>query len=699
MSERDGLNVMLRRDATVELDAASVDAEARTVSATLSTEAPVDRWFGAEILEHSKEAVDTSRAARGLPLLFAHRSTMPLGNVRDLAVVDGKLKGTLHFNASRLAEDIWPQVRDGFLSSVSIGYQVRKWEEDVDTETRTAKRWTLFEASVVTIPADLDAEIASDARALHEELPALQRLLATLRAQESEAFAVTLFDQLRGASAAGTHEDETMPPESPDPTVVDLQTVTHARESGISIGMQRERERRAGIEALFAMPRYQGPEFRSLCDDLINTGHSIEAARSKLLEALGTGSFSVSGPAAPAPDDAQRGEHISQGRDQRDKFLDGATEALMVRSGLQRDKAAVASARKGELFGLSLSELAREHLRRGNADLAGLSREQIIGECFVPGTYGIRAATSGSLTASDFKNLLSNVQAKAALIGFEETEETWGAWCRRGRLDDYKEASRVGMSNLAGLRPVGDVGGYEVLAFSDLGEKIRIARYGGIVPISREAIVNDDLDMLSRLPRLAGRAAAATVGDLAYGVLTTNPDMNEDATALFHADHSNYFDSTAGGAPSVALLTTMNTALRLQRSPKPNSDDAELGRVLNIRGRFLLVPVALEVPAMNLVANEFDPDATAGTLKKNPFQSRYEVVADPRLDAEPLAWYVAADPDMHDTVEIAFLDGNEAPMIEESSPWRQDGVEMKVRLEVGAAPLGWRGLQKNKGES
>ncbi|HDY6498146.1 TPA: Clp protease ClpP, partial [Pseudomonas aeruginosa] len=71
-----------------------------------------------------------------------------------------------------------------------------------------------------------------------------------------------------------------------------------------------------------------------------------------------------------------------------------------------------------------------------------------------------------------------------------------------------------------------------------------LATYGELFSITRQAIINDDLQMLSDIPFKLGQAAKATIGDLVYAVLTGNPAMS-DGKALFHADHSNLLTGAA----------------------------------------------------------------------------------------------------------------------------------------------------------
>jgi len=89
-----------RFEREASLSIREANAETRTVPASLSSEAPVARWFGMEVLSHEKDAVDLSRAAEGLPLLFGHSHDQPIGIVDNVRLKDGKLRGLLRFSSA-----------------------------------------------------------------------------------------------------------------------------------------------------------------------------------------------------------------------------------------------------------------------------------------------------------------------------------------------------------------------------------------------------------------------------------------------------------------------------------------------------------------------------------------------------------------------------------------------------------------------
>ncbi|MOA37123.1 hypothetical protein D3C78_1586960 [compost metagenome] len=110
--------------------------------------------------------------------------------------------------------------------------------------------------------------------------------------------------------------------------------------------------------------------------------------------------------------------------------------------------------------------------------------------------------------------------------------------------------------------------------------------------------------------------------------------------------------------------------------------------------KYMLVPVALRSTANALVTAEFDP-ANANAKVPNPVRGLVEVISDARLDKQSkLNTYFAADPGIHDTIEVAYLDGNEQPYMEQQQGFTVDGATFKVRMDAGVAPMSWRTINK-----
>lgn len=126
---------------------------------SISSEYPVERWFGTEILDHSPEAIDLSRAKQGLSFLDSHDYKSIIGIVEQVKVGDDKkLRGVLRFSRNAPAQQVKTDIQDKIRRFVSVGYQVREYvlEKSSETEgdTYRATKWAPMEASSVGVPAD-----------------------------------------------------------------------------------------------------------------------------------------------------------------------------------------------------------------------------------------------------------------------------------------------------------------------------------------------------------------------------------------------------------------------------------------------------------------------------------------------------------------------------------------------------------------
>ena len=151
----------------MELSAKAVDEESRRVKMAVSSEEPVQRSFGMEVLEHSEEAIDLSFLNSGrAPLLLDHDPERQIGVVESVDL-DGsarRLRATVRFGKGALAREAFDDVVDGIKANVSIGYAINKLERK-DKETFVAKSWRPVEASLVSIPADASVGVGRSSSA------------------------------------------------------------------------------------------------------------------------------------------------------------------------------------------------------------------------------------------------------------------------------------------------------------------------------------------------------------------------------------------------------------------------------------------------------------------------------------------------------------------------------------------------------
>jgi hypothetical protein len=289
----------------------------------------------------------------------------------------------------------------------------------------------------------------------------------------------------------------------------------------------------------------------------------------------------------------------------------------------------------------------------------------------------------GYHTTSDFAFLLADVANKTVRKAYEEAPQTFKTIARQVNLPDFKPVYRTQMGDAPALLEVKEHGEFKRGTIGEGRETYQLATYGRVFAITRKALVNDDADAFGRVPTMFGRAARNLESDLVWDQITSNPNMG-DGNALFSAAHLNY--DASGDVIDVDSLGAARAAMRQQVSLD--------GERLNIAPRYLMVGTALETRADAVVT----PITPATFNAVNPFSGKLVVIAEPRLDNEPLAWYLAADPAQIDIIEFGYLEGEEGPTIETRIGFDVDGIEIKCREDFAAKVLDWRGLYKNAGD-
>ena len=165
-TERKILTTTLRRIAY--FDRETVDFKNRTVSLAFSSEAPVDRWFGSEILDHSKKSVRLDRLKSTGPLLLNHDSREHIGTVESATIGKDRIgRAVVRFGQGPERDAILTDIEDGIRKCVSVGYRIHrmKLEESGDDETDVyrATDWEPYEVSLVS-------RFGPDSRSPHQTL-------------------------------------------------------------------------------------------------------------------------------------------------------------------------------------------------------------------------------------------------------------------------------------------------------------------------------------------------------------------------------------------------------------------------------------------------------------------------------------------------------------------------------------------------
>ncbi|KRB18643.1 ClpP-like prohead protease/major capsid protein fusion protein [Rhizobacter sp. Root16D2] len=444
------------------------------------------------------------------------------------------------------------------------------------------------------------------------------------------------------------------PTTSPAITAVPVDALAH--QEAVQAAARAENQRQSSIRAAF-QPYLHVTDAPSIMNAaLADMNCNVVQAKARMLDAMARGVEPVTGG------------YLVTVEDETDRRRAGMAAALEIRAGLAKNDTS------NPWRGHSLTEMARASLQAHGVKHAGTDRMSLIALAFTH-------------SSGDFPLLLANVAQKAMLKGYDEAEETFQLWTTKGTLPDFKPMSMVDIGSFPALRQVPEGGEYKYISIGERAETRVLGTYGEIFKITRQAVINDDLDAFTRIPRKMGRAAIRTVGNLAYAVLTGNAPMS-DGKALFHADHGNLVDLTA---ITTAAVDAMRVAMARQK------DVGQTSGALNIRLAKLLVPVSLQGTANVVRDSEYEVGAAAkNNTVPNSVRGTFEVISDARLDDNsPTRWYGVADQGMHDVVTVDYLDGNEAPTMEQQQGWSVDGVEFKVRIDASAKALDWKTLQRN----
>ena len=129
------------------------NVKSRTFEFPFSSEYPVKRYFGNEVLSHDEGAADLSRLNDGGAVLFNHNMDKPIGVVESAYIGEDKRGyAKIRFSRSKFASEILDDVKDGIIRGISFGYSINDMDET--TDGMLARSWSVHELSVVTVPAD-----------------------------------------------------------------------------------------------------------------------------------------------------------------------------------------------------------------------------------------------------------------------------------------------------------------------------------------------------------------------------------------------------------------------------------------------------------------------------------------------------------------------------------------------------------------
>jgi hypothetical protein len=619
---------------------APADRDDRTATLTWYTGASVRRYDarGPFDMRFSMEpgAIRMGRLASGAaPLLNSHRDFTVddvIGVIARAWVENGQGKATVRFSKRADVDPVWQDVQDGILRNASMGVAIHA-VEDV-TPQGAAMRQVLV--------TDWEPEEVSLVPIGADPGAGFKFERAT-GPQEQKMDETIVEAGLAGAKSNATGEE--------------------ARDE-LTINLDAERQaaalaERARIREIEKVGRTLNVDARLVAQH-VEAGTSIEEFRKLALDKR-------------AEEDERnpiRSAAAVVTRDESDTRRAGIMAALLhrydpavfpLKDDLGRDWA-----------GQTLLDLAKECLETSGTRTKRLPRHEI---------------AKLALSTSDFPSILADVANKTLRQAYEAYPRTFLPFSRRRSAVDFKNINAVQLGEAPSLIKVNEKGEFTHGSIAESKETYKLATYGRIVSITRQTIINDDLSAFTRIPAGFGVAAATLESDTVWGIITSNSAMG-DGVALFHANHANLNTGTG----SALALTGLGAGMAAMAKQKGLDGIT----VLNVQPRYLVVPVALQLAAFQMIAPNLAPAKSADLVPD--YIRALTPIAEPRLDAaSTTAWYLFASPDQIDTIEYAYLEGQDGVYIETRQGFDVDGVEIKARLDFGAKAIDWRGLQKNVG--
>jgi hypothetical protein len=655
---------------------ATLDEKARSVDATIATEAPVEvyDWGRGEIVrEILLMAGAEIPPSRQVPMLDAHDRwsgcSGVIGSTRDLRVEGPALVGRNVYADTDPADAVWRLVRAGHITDNSIGYRVRAatviepgqsatingttYSAPANQALRLATAWRLAENSNCPIGADPLAKMRAAAQP--GPVPAA--------APAAAALTLSLTQPLTQGSR--TMEAPTPQPAAPPPAPV-IDTEARAQLEALRQDLANSRR----VETIRAECAQHGLP-QDQIEKLIKDNATVELARGACLDHLRAARPQPGAPSLNllAPD--LKREDIAA--------------ALVLRAGQRAlaEKhfgAKVCEIAERHCRNLTLMDATRQALSLANVDVRGLDTDETIRAGFSTGTLPY---------------ILGNAAHKFLLEGFGSQPATWRRIARIIAVADFKAQELLRMQDAGDLEEVPGEGEVPYSTRSEDREQLKARTYAKNFGVSRQDIINDDLGVFTDVPRLHGVRAAKRISKLTWAHVMSNPTMN-DGVAFFHSTHSNLNTSHAL-APD-----TLATAIKgFRNQTDRNGDPCDVGPAV------LAVPSTLEELGRQLCLSDIilPYGGTSGTTRK-PVKNVWAdgslaCLVEPRLETAAYtgyatdAWYLFADPAELAAIVVGFLNGREEPVIERFDMGADRfGVVFRVAIDAGVRVAEYRAASK-----
>lgn len=371
----------------------------------------------------------------------------------------------------------------------------------------------------------------------------------------------------------------------------------------------------------------------------------------------------------------------------------GRRPIIRAAAGFSHDDSAVMTRRAAEALaadaaGVPITDEGANRFR--GMGFRGLARAALAGESGA--SYMSDAAAfdtvmtrSASHATADFPNALLGAGARIVAHAYGEAaspiERNLVVY---GTAPDFRPVTEVGLSGLPNLQPISENGEIAHVTAAEAATSWKLGTYAAALNVSRQMLVNDDLNLFGQIAAELGRAARRTETSAIVALLAdgagAGPLMG-DGVALFHASHGNV--AASGAAVTEASLQAGLLAIQAQTGLG--------GEVIGLRANYLLVAPAQEIAARKVLAAVTPAKASDA----NPLAGVVDVLVDARLSG--LRWYLFCAPASAPVLKVGRLAGQSGPVVQQQERWSGLGTSYRVFTDFGVTAVDHRGAYTNAG--
>ncbi|MFA0690620.1 ClpP-like prohead protease/major capsid protein fusion protein [Vibrio splendidus] len=474
-------------------------------------------------------------------------------------------------------------------------------------------------------------QVDGDALKAFKNLPeSLSNQLNALGSESSEPEPVNHSSSTPPLTQAPTNQEPEQVTDMPQPNKTELQNA-----------VKQENQRQAKIRELCALHSV-GEELKN---EMLNDADcSVESASAKILSNLG--SQSANGQQEPTAAVSPTIIHAGNGNHVKDELQN----ALNARLGTETIEG------KNTFASDSLLNMAKASL--GNKGF-GLGKQDLVARAFNSGDFA-DVLTEGVRTV-----IREEAKVKPPL---------WQQIATTENMPDFRETDLVTINDAPDLMGINEDGEYKSALIKGSGEKIQLATYGREFRITRQAIINDEIALLSKVPRKFFQSGRRLADKLMINAILTG--KMGDGKSVF--DGKNLETGVAKGDYAALILALHKSIVTAETSG---------GDAMDLDTHFLLASHDHAPMLEAVLKTASKPDSFNPAFNK--FQ---DLIATGRMSGVNGA--IGLTSKDFETVVMGFLDGQQDPWLETGDGFTSDGAKMRITYDLTAKVTDRRGIAK-----